>query len=688
MGKYDVLLDEDRPQAGGAGSSAPKKRKYGDLLDGGPSSGPQEPQVDYVISEDRAAPAGTTAVASFSEDPEARLSYYAKQRGLPESAYRIHNGEVYYQGADKNWYREKGPGVMSGAASGIGEALPAIGSLAGTVLGAGGGAIAGGPAAPVAAAAGGLAGGGLGTAAGDQLRQLIAQGTSGQEPKFSRTSREVAFDLAGGVVGGLAAKGVNKMAASKAGRIFTDNITKGTSRALAEALRFIERETGQRITLTPAELTGSQVLGQEQRLISNLPSGAEVFDPFLTKRAGQLEETVETLTRKQFGENYGAEPAREMFSSHANAVLDGLMETRQAHAKVLYRRSFVAANPVDLTDFYGVLKKEYADGDLAVRKRLKKVQKFLATVEDRTDLEELHYKVRVGLSDEFTNLKTKEKKKNADRVMRGILGELDNAMDMASPGYADARALYSDQSGSIRHMLEGVIGKAAKGGEGIKLLTKTGPRELASMRRSFLRVPGGEKVWNAQIRSLIADTYEEAGRVYFSNIASPQRLKASQASRFFATVWGSPTQRSRWRAAMSADQYKAMSTMMAVLESTGRALHFNTETAMLQKAIKQLETGIGPGTAARVSQGASPFTLVDNISDFFAEKKYAAKVKRIAEVLTNPQALDIINRAEKAAGRRMAVMPIIGKMLGQGPLEETVENLLGLEGRREVRPRR
>ena len=198
------------------------------------------------------------------------------------------------------------------------------------------------------------------------------------------------------------------------------------------------------------------------------------------------------MLQKQFGSEVSTETAGRMLKGQATGIIEDMVSKRQSHAGRLYQVAFSEAKPVNLnmptgtnsTSFLQKLDQLEASAGRTLKSRVKGIRNWLKTVQDGTNLEELHNKVRVELSD----LIQTERKPRVQHQLRVLLRNyLDPALDRASPKYLDARSLYRDQSGALSRQLEGMIGGITQTGEaGLesiprRILTKGGPEALSAV---------------------------------------------------------------------------------------------------------------------------------------------------------------------------------------------------------------
>lgn len=683
MGKWGDALTQGPAAPGPAppGSPSPSPAptgKWSGALLGREAFTPQ-----YRTDTQKSASPWDVAIASLAEDPEARARWYATQRGLPLDRYSIRNGAVYFEDDDKHWYRERGDDLLSGAMSGMGEVLPAAGGIVGGLVGVSSGTAAGGP---IGGIAGGAAGGGLGAAAGSRLRQILARYIMGQDPEIDRDIREGAFDAVGGLAGDLMARGVNKIAALKAARRYGKNLKKQIDQPLKDALDWLNRETGLDIKLSAAELSINPRLIQEQQVLQGLPAGIEVIVPFKEEQARRAGQAIEMVTGQQFpGMEMSTEAAGRLMRGQARSVIEDMVSARQKQATHLYMDAFTNQRaPVDLTDFLTELERLRAISGKTTKSHLKFVDSLLETVEDAGSLEEIHNKIRTELSDHIFKMTKPYAKKQLTRLLRDYL---DPAMDLASPSYADARSLYRDASGALERQLEGMIGGLAETGEAnlesipARLLRKGGPDSLNTVRNAFTRLPGGQEAWDAQLRAYFTETFEEAGRKYMSTASSPSRAAMSTPARFWADVWGSPKQRRRWAAAMTPEQFRAMDQLMKVLEATSKTLYFGSERAERTELAKWLQKGLGSLKSSAI-RSINPLNLVDQLADFSLQTAQENNIRRMAQIITDPQSVNLISSSGFMAAKRPIKYAIIGRLLSGVGAEEIYEDFRELEGPR------
>ena len=233
-----------------------------------------------------AASIPTVAAASLIQEPEARIRYYSQQMGIPAERFGIADGNIVYQTPEGTLQRVS-PGFAREVAKGVGPSLPAVGSALGTLPGL---LMSATPAAPAAIPTA-IAGGTTGAMGGQYIRELLAKQMAGQRISPTRVATEGVIDMSASLAGALIGKGLTRAAATKAAEQFKQALRTSAgdaSRALRQTLANVNAQYGTRISLTPAELTGSADLIAAQKALTGDPRTGETMTQFAQERGEQI----------------------------------------------------------------------------------------------------------------------------------------------------------------------------------------------------------------------------------------------------------------------------------------------------------------------------------------------------------------------------------------------------------------
>lgn len=627
-----------------------------------------EPEPGAIYHPDRAASMGHVAIASLAEDPLVRARYYAKARGMDPAKYQIVNGSPAYPGDDGKMYFEEPSGhyfprslTEAGGmvADKVGPAIPfvaggATGLLTAPLMLTGPGGVA---------ASVGATGGAAATA--EAARQTFAKLLLGQD---YHPGSIVTEGLTAGVGQGVGA-GLTKLAqrhvAQDIGRLSAQDTTK---------LRDLAAREG--IDLTPAELTNLASLRAQQKYLGNATRSQDTMQDFYEQRAGQVDTAINRFLERVSPVDSG-EVAGEMARGAANRAVDTATANRAAQASPIYQRAFAANPTVEVQPIIDAIDKQITDGARGpIKSALEKARGLLfREVPDEAgtgtmsvpdwELKGLH-QAKIALDDLIEGTGENAVGRGAKAQLVGVKNQLLKAMDQASPDYQSARAIYGDLSPGIERIKEGVTGRLADMGEtqlgkAAQMLfgANSGPRAIAEAKAQL--EAASPEAWQALKRTWIQDVFERSAQEYASNYGNVPNV----AGKFTAALRGNPQTMARLKAALSPEEFAAMSDLTDVLKAASRVKPIGSDTEF-NRLITEAERAKARPFMAKVVGNLNPAQAMRSFDDWLTNRAMGNNAEKLAQIITQPGAAETLKSLRIMSPKSAAYRVAVGRLLTSG----------------------
>ncbi len=584
---------------------------------------------------EQAAGAGTIAEASLPAMFKDQIRIYARARGIPEERYRVHRGQIIYQD-DRGIWNPEIPTERTPAAFGkrlAAQAGPAIPITAG--MGAG---IATAPMllAGPAGAVGSIAATAGAQGAGEAARQTLSALLSGAQPSAQRVLEEGALGAVGQGAGGVMSRYLAPRAAPELLRYDRPAATQLGRQAQALGTH-----------LTPAEATNLPVLKGQQRALSQVPQSADIMDDFYRQRGATNYRAAQRFLRG-ISEQKSPETAGEVFRAASKGAVTAATKVRADQARPIYQKAFREAGDVDSSGPLEAIENELVTAKGKIGRALNTAKRLLTTrgkdaegnaidIPD-TNLEALHG-AKVEL-DDMIEVSKRAGQNNQVRVLMNVKEKLLGAMDEASPDYQSARAIYSDLSPGVGRVKEGIVGRISDmsdiqiGKVGQRLFSQ-GPNAIRAAKQQIMKTDPSGNSWNGILRTVLESELDAAGREFYSTSARMGSSLAAQGPKWAAKIYGDLGTRANLRAAMTPEQFSSFRSLMKVLQATGRALDFGSDTAFKQEALREMKRQSG----GVVRNLIAPQQIPGRIREWVADRAFETKAEKLAEIITSPGAM-------------------------------------------------
>ena len=616
--------------------------------------------VSPINDPSKMAGIGTQAVASLPTNVKERASYFAKQRFPNDpngvARYGVQDGRLFYTGEDGQMYYEE-PKLSASptelvkyAASGAGPSLPIAGSIAGGVA---------------TAPAGGIPGAGLGAAAGDEMRQLMAMALAGQKD-FSpmQSVKEGAMGAGGQAIGIGAGKALNRNAVRDVAKTQTPE-----AQAMINELMGKSKQEG--IQLTPAELTNLKSLKGQQNFLGDSPRSADTMGDFYTKRnTEQVPQAVNKMLGK-ISPIESTEVGAQNLQRGAAEAIDFAKGERMAASTDLYKEVFPKKIPPSHFQ-------KLAGTNNIIRNAINGANKdevtmyYVSKYQQETGKE--ISKNSVGFLDAVKqSLDGKAKAAAASGNNKAAKAYSDSAeqlrtqIDSMVPKYGEARAAYAGESPAVDALTKGEVGLAA-GKKPTQLDTipstifETGPNAVKTNRAAYVKA-GKEQEWNDGLRSHLQSKFDQASKEFKTGNTNP-------GASFRAKVFGTDKQKAAMQNAMSPDQWAGFNRLMDVLEASGRVTQGGSRTYFAGEQGREMASQ-AMGLSGKAAQNALDIPGIPRrLGNFVQDVKLGKHSEKLAEIVTSPDAMKQLKQLKALNPRSVKAMGIVFQLLTQYGISE------------------
>lgn len=649
------------------------------LFSGQPQGAPPEQQVDYAsrlfsgtigtapglekppvaISEpSMGASIGTAFMGGIPTDKQAAVNYFARQRGISPSRYRVIDGDIAYQADDGKFYKEvSGLGATAAYyAPDVAEMVPDIGAGVAlaplTLLGAPGATAA-------AAGVGGVA------ATTNYIRQKIAEKISGQQVDPFQVG------LSGLLSAGAELAPVGRQA------FVERRLAKDIAQVNPQMVQSLRSKAGQLgIPITPAEITNLSSLMAQQKVLGNVPESSIVMQKFYKEREAKVQSAVDDYL-KSLSDVEDRALAGNRGLQALEAQKQNLIKARDEAVEPIYRSAFEASVPVNTKPVFdqidNMLKTQPASGKTA--SYLNKIKNLLTRndipavdKEGNALLDEAGNTIfKSGAEDRLPVLQNAKIEMDAlfkedafsslDRTMQAKLVQIKNnlleQMGKDNPDYIAANKQFELLSQPINEFNERITGVSLMqmSPDNIKnfanrIFENPSPETIKYAKKQII-AGGGEEAWNAVTRAFLEEQWTLAKKP----AKTQQGAKIDTGNTWQNIILGDQKSLKAIKAALPPDQFNALRDLAEVLEATGRVKKLGSDTAFNQLITEELfknppMTSITTG-AARVVGGVKLDQPAKILSDWAIRKDASANAEQLARIITSPDGISRLKELKK-----------------------------------------
>lgn len=615
--------------------------------------------------------------AGVPTDVKGQIREFAKARGIPESRYTVIDGDIFYLGDDQNLYAEV-PGVRKApltsaafVAPDIAEAVPPIATSIATapmlLAGPGG-----------AAASIGLTG--AAGAAGTAARQGIASLLGGEPMDVRAIARSGAGEAAFQAI----PYGIGRLAE----RSLVRDVGRINPQEVADLQRLAQQ---QGIQLTPAELTNLQSLKAQQKVLGNIPASQDLLGEFYSRRYQQqiqpaVENFLSSISRVDDPMTAGYRGQQALIARR-----NMLQQERSAAVEPMYENAFQGAAPVDVTDiaqnidqmmriakgeelrtlqrirndFNRTVVQRDAQGNPVLDAQGEPVMQVV--VEDRPRaLQRLKFSIDQMLESDAATSMDAVVRRDLANIQRNLV----NRMEQRIPGYAEANAEFARLSEPINRFNE------SRAGLSLVNITRdnldqfadrvfgaankpSSPQTIRLVRQQITQSgDNGGTIWNEVVRAYLENTWQKAMKPAAG--ATEEKIDAGLA--FRNMLLGDTKRQEALRAALSPDQYVALTDLTRVLQAAGRVKKIGSDTAFNAQILREMEKNAPGGIATGVRWATEPLKTV---RDFFQTRAFENNAASLAEIITTPDGIARMRELRRLQPTQAKFWAILTQTLGE-----------------------
>jgi len=600
--------------------------------------------LSAISSPEMGADVATAFMGGIPTDKQAAIKFFAKKRGLPISRYRVVDGEIAYQADDGKFYKEiAGPAATASYyAPDVLEAIP--GAVVGTVTAP---VMLGGPVGMSAS----IGATGAADALSNLLRQIAGKEISGQ--KISPGQVALSGLIGGGVQ---SVPGVAKLVTER--NLVRDIATINRP----EALALINKANQQGVFLTPAEITNLSSLMGQQKVMSNLPASTKTMQTMYQNReVNQIRPAVEN-----FLENIS--PVSDVAEAGAKGQ-KALSEAKTMIEKEIdvitdpiYKEAFAQSVPVDVSPVVSKIDEYLKTAKGSQEKTLLKMKELLYTDKPRLN-EAGDVVMQKALDDRLPALQNakfaidsmfkEESFTSMDKKIKAQLTDLQQQlveqMGKNNPAYIEANKAHAEASKSLERFAE------SKAGLSLSAISPDNLNQFSKRLFESNSVPA-IRYAKEQIQKVDPEVWDAVTRAYMQDVwtaaktpAKGQRgIKLDTGNSWQNMLLGDENTQAAIRAALSPQQFQALTDLASVLEASARVQKLGSDTAFNQEIIKQMKQQAKGDPIAMAVGGFGTLLQPQNwgkmISDWAVERRFANDADKIAQIITSP---DGINRLKE-----------------------------------------
>lgn len=621
--------------------------------------------ITAISSQQMGADVPTAFVGGIPTDKQAAIKFFAEKRGLPTSRYRVVDGEIAYQADDGKFYKEiAGPAattayytpdileMIPGLATGIATA-PLV--LSGPVgLGTS------------MAATGGV------DALTNLLRQQVGQKVGGQDINLGQVALS-------GLIGG-GTQSIPAVAKSVNQRNLVRDIATLDQRSARD---LINKANQQGIFLTPAEITNLSSLMGQQKILGNVPASSQKLNTMYQQREVQqirpaVENFLASISPVSDVAEAGAKgqaalkEARELIKTERTAIVDPI-----------YKDAFAASVPVDVSPVVSKIDDYLKTAKGSQRSTLLKMKDLLYTDKPRLNeagdvvmekslddrlpaLQNSKFEIdKMFKEDTFTSMDAKIQAQLTD-LQKDLVAQ----MGKENPAYIEANKKFEEASKPLN------IFDTSKAGLSLTAVSRDNLNQFSKRLFESNSVPA-IRYAKEQIQKVDPDAWNAVSRAYMQDVwtnaktpAKNQRgMKLDTGNSWQNMLIGDANSQAALRAALSPQQFQALTDLASVLEASARVQKLGSDTAFNQEIMKQWKDQAKGDPIAMAAIGGGTLLQPQNwgkmIADWAVERRFANDADKLASIITSPDGISRLKELRQMSPTSAKRWALTGQLLSR-----------------------
>jgi len=649
------------------------------LLNPGPA--PQEDvkpsEKDLVDDSSKALGFKGQAVGSFASDDKEWVRnaahYLYPDQPIEESIKRFgqtKEGRWYHKGDDDKLYHVTpyaGMARLNNIGAGVGPALPAAGGATLGIL-----------TAPAALTGVGLVGtmgaAGVGAVGGEVARQKIGDWLLGD----AAVSKDIN-------VPEVIKEGVNSTFGQGIGmglgQLFTRNAVPDIGAYSQPATnRILQLADQYGVRLTPGEATNLASLIAEQKRLQGVPQSANIMRTFSQERNREAVNAFNQFLGR-LGQAQDPSVLGRTASETAQAALQNAQNARTNAVDPFYAQAAQQIQRVDIGNVLQHIDQQLVHAKGPIQRALQTMREYLtvpgangsrARVADQSFQGLNNAKMAIDALMDNPELAARHGiDRTAYREMAMVRDRLVAALDNAAGNqgaYQAGRQAYQQMTQQevepLRQALQPLL-NGSRDNANLSMVArnlfdpgKRSPEQVAAARQ--IMTQQAPDLWNSLVRQFVR---EEAATAMKTMADGEMRNVAGGISKQLGDEFTS----ANLRAAMSPQQFRDYEGLMDVFRAAARAMDSNSDTAFKQEMIKRARNAAG-GNIARITRNLNPAKLIENASEFFANRNYDRQAEAVANIITSGDrdALLRIRQLRQLAPDDWRRYAVLGHLLERG----------------------
>jgi hypothetical protein len=168
----------------------------------------------------------------------------------------------------------------------------------------------------------------------------------------------------------------------------------------------------------------------------------------------------------------------------------------------------------------------------------------------------------------------------------------------------------------------------------------------------------GGTIWNEVVRAYLENTWQKAMKPAAG--ATEEKIDAGLA--FRNMLLGDTKRQEALRAALSPDQYVALTDLTRVLQAAGRVKKIGSDTAFNAQILREMEKNAPGGIATGVRWATEPLKTV---RDFFQTRAFENNAASLAEIITTPDGIARMRELRRLQPTQAKFWAILTQTLGE-----------------------
>jgi hypothetical protein len=621
--------------------------------------------IKAISDPSMGASPGAAFVGGIPTDKQAAIKFFAERRGIPTSRYRVVDGEIAYQADDGKFYKEiSGPAATASYyAPDVLEAIPGL--------------VTGVVSAPlVLSGPGGLALSSAATGSVDAvtnlLRQIVGQQVGGQDINLGQVA-----------LSGLIGSGAQAIpGAAKA--ISQRNLVRDIATMDAQSARKLVNQANQQgIFLTPAEITNLSSLIGQQKILGNVPASSQKLNTMYQQREVQqirpaVDRFLASISPVSDVAEAGAKGQKALQSAKAQMEAE-----RTALVEPIYSEAFAQSVPVDVSPIVSKIDNYLKTAKGSQRSTLLKMKELLYTDKPRLN-DAGDVVMEKSLDDRLPALQNAKfeidkmfKEESFTSMDKKIQGQLTNLqqqlveqMGKDNPAYIEANNAFAAASKPLERFAE------SKAGLSLTSVSSDNLNQFAKRLFESNSVPA-IRYAKEQIQKVDPDSWNAVTRAYMQDVwtkaktpAKNQRgMKLDTGNTWQNMLIGDENSQAALRAALSPQQFQALTDLASVLEASARVQKLGSDTAFNQEIMKQWKEQAKGDPVAMAAIGGGTLLQPQNwgkmIADWAVERRFANDADKLASIITSPDGISRLKELRQMSPTSAKRWALTGQLLSR-----------------------